>query len=176
MGICSLEQEDDYLKFYTGSRLLYFKGDNEEETREFKTLLEEGISKGKEILQNNKQNMNLICNKFGENNNIQNNFKLIPQKYDAEEISNFNSMDKSTELENIIDDNSVCSLSSSDINNNSYKRLLKTLESKIKVKNMGFNGYIEGNEFEKEELKEIYKDYENIHKKLKKINKFLNNP
>ena len=176
LGICLLEQEDDYLKIYTGSRLLYFKGDNEEKTIELKNLIENGISKGKEILQNNKQNFNLIPQNFDKKDNIQNNFNLFPQKFEDEvELINADNTNKSTELEKMIDEKSECSLSSSDINNNTYKKILKNLESKIKIRNMGFNGYIEGEDFEKDELKEIYKDYENIQKKLKKINNFLNN-
>ena len=66
LGISKIEEKSDYLMLSTGSKIWYLKGDNPDQTREFKTLIDQGISKGKDILKNE---------------------EIIPSDIDDEEVS-----------------------------------------------------------------------------------------
>ena len=72
-------------------------------------------------------------------------------------------------LESIFDKKS----SSTIIDPNNYKQVLKKIESKIKLPNTAFKGYLDSGEYDKEDLKVLYNQYQDIEKKMNKINKFF---
>ena len=58
LGICEIKKIKDYLELFTQSKIWYFKGDNEEDTKNFYNIVVEGINKGKSILKKSEQDMN----------------------------------------------------------------------------------------------------------------------
>ena len=155
LGLCTIEEEKDYLKLSTGSFIWYFKGDNRQETNQFKILIEQGISRGKDVLKNNNQNL-----------------ELIPEKIDEEELNLFGSNGRSTLLEENSDNESISSISSSQINID-FKKVLKKLETKMKVNNSAFKQYIQEKNNEISVQEEIESGYEKIHNRLQKVNNYL---
>ena len=158
LGICKMQSKNNYLEMSTGSNIWYFKGQTPSETECFKNRIWTGIEKGKEILDSNHQNLEFIA----ESSQI----KEINEK--EEFYFNINSGET---LDSILDKQS----SSTIIDNNNYSQALKKLESKIKILNNAFKIYLNSDEYDKEDLKELYNQYQNIEKKLNKINNFLNN-
>ena len=146
LGISKIEEKSDYLMLSTGSKIWYLKGDNPDQTREFKTLIDQGISKGKDILKK----------KYKKNEEI------IPSDIDDEEVS-LNILDLSNS-----------SITSSKISND-FKVVLKDLETKLKIENKSLNDFIQDNNYGIDELKELFSRYEKIYNGLNKVNKDLKN-
>lgn len=141
LGICDIKQNKNYLEFSTGSDVKYFKGETQEKTTEFQNMILDGISRGKEILNKNKQNIELVPT---VNNLVE------------EEIP-------------LNDSISLNSVTSSSIDPNNYQTIFQTLESKIKAPNTAFQNYIK-NGYNDYDLKELLNQYKKIEYRLKKIN------
>ena len=142
----------------TGSMVWYFKGKTQSETESLKNVILNGIEKGKEILQSNHQN-----------------FAYIPEiseikKIKEEEAELLNINNEET-LDSILDKKS----SSTIIDTHNYKQVLKKIESKIKLPNNAFKNYLDSGEYDKEDLKKLHNQYQDIEKKINKINNFFNN-
>jgi len=156
LGICTIRNNDNYLEMSTGSMVWYFKGKTQSETESLKNVILKGIEKGKEILQSNHQN-----------------FEYIPEiseikKEEETELLNINYEET---LDSILDKKS----SSTIIDTHNYKQVLKKIESKIKLPNNAFKNYLDSGEYDKEDLKELHNQYQDIEKKMNKINNFFNN-
>ena len=124
LGICEIKKIKDYLELFTQSKIWYFKGDNEEDTKNFYNIVVEGINKGKSILEKSEQDMNFVkvnINEFERE-------YLLEEAQEELSISSFESF----KTENI--------------NKDDYKGLLKKIERKLNLNNITFKGYIDDGE------------------------------
>lgn len=160
LGICTIRNKDDFLEMSTGSMIWYFKGKTKSETESFKSVILKGIEKGIEILKSNQQNLAYIPE-----------ISEIKKVKEEEEINLININNNEETLDTILDKKSTSTV----IDTHNYKQVLKKIESKIKLPNNAFKNYLDSDEYDKEDLKELYNQYNDIEKKMKKINNFFNN-
>ena len=147
LGICEIEKIKDYLKLFTQSKIWYFKGDNEEETKNFYNIVVEVIIKGESILIYSKQDMNLCKVNINEYEK--------EKEYSLDEIKSFVTFEKE------------------DLNKDIYKKSMKTIEKDLNLNNLTFKGFIYDGKWKKDTLQDICDRYEKIKRNLIKINIFL---
>ena len=147
LGICEIEKIKDYLKLFTQSKIWYFKGDNEEETKNFYNIVVEGIREGESILIHSKQDMNLCKVNINEYEK--------EKEYSLDEIKSFVTFEKE------------------DLNKDIYKKSMKTIEKDLNLNNLTFKGFIYDGKWKKDTLQDICDRYEKIKRNLIKINIFL---
>lgn len=169
LGTCQLIEKENLLILSTGSKMWYFRGNNVEKEI-FKNSILNGISNGK----SNLGKIKYIIPELKEEDLKKNILSIKEEELSPkEENENFISLDqislKSNDESMILDNSSITS-----VNADNLKKVLQKIEKKIQLKNLAFKGLLDTDE-KKEEFEELYLEYCNIEKRLKKVNKYLNN-